>query len=196
VVEAKVYRAGRWSGLPYAFVAAWFLVIGVLGVFDQDSGLSCCFWIPVLLSAELVLLCIEVPFRRLVVDERGVTHRSCLGKTHIPWEAVEAWLAVPPEIPKSSLEGKVWAAFYPADKRWARPTLLGGVGDNTDQEVIFRLRGQRWLAHVNNLEQWRPSFDVFVADIRARLPDKEIVIPGLARPEGTVGPDPDRPAGL
>src|SRR5262249_45444256 len=70
---------------------------------------------------------------------------------------------------------KVWTRLYSGNPPEFRPALLDGDSFRF-RAALFRVRGRRWPIVVHDTEAWRPSFDVFLDDVRACISEKEIVV--------------------
>jgi hypothetical protein len=159
-------------------IATMFFLVGLGFLIYADYG----WWgfaIPaVVLGGFGALGSLTIPSARLVVDCHGITQRTWLAWSHVPWESIEAWLASPTDV-TPALEQKVWEKFYPSRVDSFRSTGLETSGTFTGAVVLLRRKGWRILFDIDNYLDWQPSFKDFVAAVRAWIPDKEIVIPEL-----------------
>ena len=178
--EGNTYRAGRLSGCLLLIGGLPFLAIGLCGLIAV--GLESWYFFGLFFAAGLfaVVLGLEAPSRRLVVDGHGITQTFWFGAYHekMPWETIESWLATAYDI-TPELDSKVWASLYPGETPWFRPVLLGHDGSFTGKAALFRIQGRRWPVRIQDSEQWDPNFDAFLADVRTWIQSKEIAVPEL-----------------
>jgi hypothetical protein len=90
---------------------------------------------------------------RVVVDESGLEKRAPFaGGFRACWDEIEVW--------------------------WVHRQR---VDPETLPQACFRLRGRRRIGVVYVADACRPSFDAFLADVRARVADRETPEPALHR---------------
>jgi hypothetical protein len=87
---------------------------------------------------------------RVAVDGSGLAKRAPFaGSFRASWDEIEAW----------------WVHRQRVD-----PEML--------PQACFRLRGRRRIGVVYAADTWRPNFDAFLEDVRARVADRETAEPG------------------
>jgi hypothetical protein len=101
------------------------------------------------LAAATLGVAVCILLTRVAVDDSGLDRRAPLaGGFRVSWDQVESW--------------------------WVH---RGNVRRDTLPQACFRLWGQRSNLVVHAADVSRPGFDTFLADVRARLGDRETADP-------------------
>jgi hypothetical protein len=133
--------------------------LGLGGLFAASSGsmiatvgVSPASIFPGLLAGIIIGVAGCILLTRVAVDGSGLEKRAPFdGSFRASWDEIESW--------------------------WVH---RGCIHQETLPQACFRLRDRRRCGVVQAADAWRPSFDAFLQDVRARVGDRETAEPRAA----------------
>ena len=169
--ETRVYRGSYARGILVLMIGLFFPIIALINV----EVLNVCGFI-VLPPISLITVIVGCALLRMrvIVNEVGISKQPWwwLGGFKSSWENIDAWFVASYRSGTSQQE-ILWTKLYAGNPPWPLPTILDGEDSFTSRAAVFKMRGEIRPVAVYDSEACRPTFEEFVAHIRAHAKSRK-----------------------